>query len=326
MSFTSIVSVGFLLLQLVASHSTEVKCTDFIIPVHVVAPSYPLLLPPLTNGFEATELLLEAEKRDANPNTTSLLGPPVNITTTYTIGATYCAPSNRTKGIVQFLTHGIGFERSYWNLDGELNYQAAATAAGYATFFYDRIGTGLSSHPDPYTIVQVPTELAILVELTKLLKDGKISPKIPKPKKVVHVGHSYGSMLTNGLVASFPDLSDGIILTGFSHVYTYQRWFAISTGFHLARENQPAKFGNLSTGYLTWGDLYYNQYSFLKYPYFDVSVLQKAEAGKQTFTVGQLLTFILAPVLSPGFAKPVLVSSLSSFNDEQLLNIVDNFG
>jgi pimeloyl-ACP methyl ester carboxylesterase len=274
----------------------------------VNAPSYPPILPPLTNGYEATELLLEAEKRDANPNTTLLLGKPVNISATYSIGATYCPPTNKSSGIVQLLSHGIGFDRSYWNLDGELNFKAAAVASGYATLFYDRLGTGLSSHPDPYTTVQVPTELAILVELTKLLKDGKISPKIPKPKKIVHVGHSYGSMLTNALVAIAPDLSDGIILTGFSHVYTYQRWFAISTGFHLASTNQPARFSNLSTGYLTWGDKYYNQYSFLKYPYFDPAVLDKAEAGKQPFTVGQLLTFILAPVSAPGFAKPVLVS------------------
>jgi pimeloyl-ACP methyl ester carboxylesterase len=210
---------------------------------------------------------------------------------------------------VQLLTHGLGFDRSYWDLDGdEYNYISAATGAGYSTFSYDRLGNGASTIADPYTTVQTVVELAILTELTTLLRAGTISSSIPIPKKVVHVGHSYGSLLSNGMAAKYPDLSDGIVLTGYSLNTTWQLWFEISTSFHLASENQPSRFGNLSSGYLTWGDKYYNQYSFLKYPYFDPKVLDQAEAGKQPFTLGELLTFPLVPFLAPKFAKPVLVS------------------
>jgi hypothetical protein len=251
------VSILVLLLEAVAAHDA-VNCLDLIIPVSVNAPTYPPIFPPLANGYEATALLSQAAKRDADPDTTKLLGKPINISTTFSIGATYCSPTTKKSSVVQLLTHGLGFDRSYWNLDGDLNYKNAAAAAGYATLFYDRLGNGISTIADPYTTVQVPVELAILVELTSLLRSGKISPKIPKAAKVVHVGHSYGSLLSNALVASVPELSDAAIMTGYSHNSTWQRWFEISTAFHLAKENQPARFVNYSSGYLTWGDKYYN--------------------------------------------------------------------
>jgi pimeloyl-ACP methyl ester carboxylesterase len=95
----------------------------------------------------------------------------------------------------------------YWHFGGpEYNYALAATTAGYATLSYDRLGNGKSPIIDPYNEQQAQVELAILVELTKLLKAGKISPKIPKPAKVVHVGHSYGSLFSKRIAAGHPIL------------------------------------------------------------------------------------------------------------------------
>ena len=71
---------------------------------------------------------------------------------------------------VQYLVHGVGFDSrysqcvsvaldratysmcfSYWDftVDGSdtYSYVAAAANAGYTTFRYDRLGTGLSDHP-----------------------------------------------------------------------------------------------------------------------------------------------------------------------------------
>lgn len=42
----------------------EPACFHLIVPVHVDSQSYPLLLPILKNGYEATELVLQATKRD----------------------------------------------------------------------------------------------------------------------------------------------------------------------------------------------------------------------------------------------------------------------
>jgi pimeloyl-ACP methyl ester carboxylesterase len=208
------------------------------------------------------------------------------------------------------LTHGLGFDRSYWDLDGELNYITAATAAGYSTFSYDRLGNGISTIADPYNTVQTVIELAILTKITTMLRAGTISKEIHVPRKIVHIGHSYGSQLSNALIASTPDLSDGVVLTGYSLNATWFPWFERVSTFHLASENQPARFANRSSGYLTWGDKYTNQYAFLKYPYFDPKVLEKAEAGKYPFTLGEFITFPLIPNVASKFAKPVLVRHL----------------
>lgn len=40
------------------------KCFDLLVPVHVESQSYPLLVPILKNGYEGTEFVLQATKRD----------------------------------------------------------------------------------------------------------------------------------------------------------------------------------------------------------------------------------------------------------------------
>lgn len=59
---------------------------------------------------------------------------------------------------------------------------------------------------------------------------------IAKPDKVVHVGHSFGSIVTNALVASHPTLSDGIVLTGFSQNFEWVGQWLVSTVFRLAED------------------------------------------------------------------------------------------
>jgi pimeloyl-ACP methyl ester carboxylesterase len=153
------------------------------------------------------------------------------------------------------------FVNSYWNFgNSTYNYISAANTAGFTTLSYDRLGTGASPKADPYSIVQAPVELAILTKITELLRSGNLHRKIPKPKKVVHVGHSYGSSLSNALVATRPELSDGLVTTGYSHNGNFFRDFLINTGFHLARDNSP-RFKGYSTGYVTWPDKYSNEYS-----------------------------------------------------------------
>lgn len=193
-------------------------------------------------------------------------------------------------------------------MPGDYSYTAAALAAGYSTFSYDRIGTGLSSKVDPYTVIQAPVELAILIELTTMLRSGRIAG-CGVPSKVVHVGHSYGSVLSNALAALAPTLTDGIVLTGYSNNDTYQPLFLVTTG-HLASEDQAARFAGYSSGYVTWADKYYNQYSFFAYPYFDPTVLTVSEENKWPFTIGEVVTTAVLNFSAPLFKGPVLVRFL----------------
>lgn len=197
----------------------------------------------------------------------------------------------------------------YWAFgNATYNYALAATSAGYATLYYDRLGTGKSEYPDPYLDIQTQTQVAILAKLTQLVLNGHLSPRIPIPKKVIHVGHSYGSLITNGVVATQPNLSDGLVLTGFSYNDTWIPTFELALSFHLARENNPSRFSQLSSGYLTWGDKYDNQGAFLRTPFFDPAALEIAEKSKAPFALGEFLSLGAVPLLAPQFRGPVFVT------------------
>lgn len=200
----------------------------------------------------------------------------------------------------------------YWDFGGvDYSYIAAATALGYATLSYDRLGVGRSEHADPYSEIQVPTQVTILTKISEMIRNGQLSERIMRPKKVVHIGHSFGSLITNGLVAARPSLSDGIVLTGFSHNVSWTPLFELCLGFELARTNNPARFRHYSTGYLTWGNEYDNQCAFYTYPFFNAAILKEAEARKAPFAIAELLSFASIPLLAPNFTGPVLVSLLS---------------
>lgn len=199
----------------------------------------------------------------------------------------------------------------YWDFGGvEYSYIAAATALGYATLSYDRLGVGQSEHANPYSEIQVPTQVAILAKISEMVRNGQLSERIMKPEKLVHVGHSFGSLITNGLVAARPTLSDGIVLTGFSHNISWTPLFELCLGFELARTNNPARFRHYNTGYLTWGNEYDSQCAFYTYPFFDTAMLKEAELRKAPFAIAELLSFASVSLIAPNFTGPVLVSLL----------------
>jgi hypothetical protein len=84
-----------------------------------------------------------------------LAGGQRNVTRTYNISGTLCVPKSgqKDKNTVQFLIHGIGYDSRYWDFSGSgvpnnHSYVRAGAEAGYATFRYDRLGTGLSEKPE----------------------------------------------------------------------------------------------------------------------------------------------------------------------------------
>ncbi|EXJ91975.1 hypothetical protein A1O3_00525 [Capronia epimyces CBS 606.96] len=318
MYFTTLLSVTLLL---AATEATGVarnpyNCMSFVVPVPV--DNVTLVVPPFPDfpdQYAATAFANEVTKQITFPGPS----PDANLTTlttTFDISAEYCTPAtaNPKSPTLLILTHGIGFNRSYWDFylpgtpdDAQYSYINRVTAAGYSTLSWNRLGIEPSTIPDPYRELQSLVELAVLTSLTTLVRAGKIA-QVPQPQKVVHVGHSWGSILSNALAAVAPGLSDGLVLTGYSHLVTYQNLFIADTSFHIASQNQPDRFPNqtYSTGFLTWPDKYANQFSFLLYPYFDPVVLDRAEETKYPFTVGEFLTAATLPLEAPQFQGPVL--------------------
>lgn len=142
------------------------------------------------NESQVAETWLEFVTK-GSPFTDEIMGGLETISGTYDIGATLCVPANDIKPTgVQLLTHGVGFDRTYWDFAPGYSYADVAIIFGYATFFYDRLSVGTSSKPPPLK-VQNPIELEILNALATKLRQGQISDIAFST--IVGAGHSYGS-------------------------------------------------------------------------------------------------------------------------------------
>lgn len=197
--------------------ATGRNCRDISVPVSISAQNLVLPFPPTQNDIEVTNVILDALIRDPTS------GPPpqfTNISGTFDLMTTYCEPVSGPGQTLQILTHGIGFDRSYWDFDYQqhnYSYVDYALDQGYSTLSWDRLGLGLSSHLDPVKESQVPLEVAALAKLTAMVHDGAVPDIQATFDKIVHVGHSLGSSITYSLSVSHPKLTDGVVLTGFTH-------------------------------------------------------------------------------------------------------------
>lgn len=196
---------------------------------------------------------------------------PATVSETFNIAAKLCYPKNwsGSSSTVQFLTHGIGFNQSYWDFAEGYSFIDVAAKAGYPTFSHDRLGVGASDHPDPIQIVQAPIQVEIIHTLINFLREGKLAGQAFKD--VVGVGHSFGSIQSVGVLAKYPKDFDAVVLTGFS-----TDTLALPTTFAdfnsaIASQNQPARFGHLPNGYLVVDNSIGNQFAFFYYPNFDVN-------------------------------------------------------
>lgn len=231
-----------------------------------------------------------------------------NIQGTYNLATTFCTPDYGYPDTVQLLTHGIGFDRSYWNVPfNNFNYSYINEAVdhyGYATFSYDRLGIGMSQHGEPVNEIQAQIEIQALRELTYMIRGGKIQ-SVPKFQKVIHIGHSFGSVQTYALTAQYPDISDGIGLTGFSQNGTFLPFFELGGDFVQANKNQ--RLASYPDGYLGAATPSAVQTNFLAPGEFDPAILPFGFSGAQPVTVGELLTIGGAAGSPNALKAPVLI-------------------
>jgi pimeloyl-ACP methyl ester carboxylesterase len=190
-----------------------------------------------------------------------------NVFGTWNIYATLCTPKGNPKpNGVQLLTHGVGFDNSYWDFAEGYSYIDVAAKYGYASFSYDRLGVGKSEKPDPVKIIQAPLEVEIAHSLASSLRAGTFGDV--KFQKVVGVGHSFGSIISNAVTKQYPSALDAAILTGYSTDLSSQPLFLQALNLALANENQPLRFGALNNGFLVSDTAISNQIGFLKAPGF----------------------------------------------------------
>ena len=261
------------------------------------------------NQSEATQALVSQWSPGAN-FLKSILGGYQKVGGTYNIGATICAPktSPTSKKLKwQVLTHGIGYDRRYWDLTSDYSYVDVAAEAGYATLFYDRLGVGESSHEDldPINTIQSPLEVEVLESLITLLRKGSLGIKDFTVAEVVGVGHSFGSALTQALTAIHPTSLNAAVLTGFSVNASGMAAFSLGQNAQIASLSVPQRFANFSNGYLTVSSGVGNQVAFLHSPGVAPDMQALADYVKNTVTFGEFFTAGLGVGPASNFTGPV---------------------
>lgn len=272
------------------------------------------------NQSQITELFVNYTtglvRNDTAPFMDTYIKGTKQVTQSFKISGVYCKPKQgNTSDTLQVLVHGIGFDGNYWNFqsselgvkEADYSYAYAAAAKGYATFRYDRLGTGSSERPkDGYNVVQGPTEVGVLTSVADMVKNtNKIGGK--KWAKTVLVGHSYGSVQSNALSQSRPDLVDGLVLTGFSAYTMGLPFYLVSTVYTQAKTVFPSRLGDAPDSWLVTGTQYSGQQNFA-YPYYVSDGANKLQRQtEQPVTQGSLFTIGALAGPAKSFTGPVQV-------------------
>jgi pimeloyl-ACP methyl ester carboxylesterase len=291
------------------------NCKQLDIPLFATAPSAIYDIPRVNNDIEATAWAIFDATRSTPHNVQSIIKNTIT-SATFNIHAQLCIPkSSQKKDILQIASHGVHYDSRYWDSDyqpDKHSYVNAALKAGYSILTYDRLGVGRSDHPDAYEVVQAPLEQEILHQLTLMARNGtlysfakQVKPADPaftsltKPRKIIHIGHSFGSFLTSAFIANYGNLSDGAIITGY-----FLGQFLASTGSttfsveYAATSNPPYKRGS---GY----------------------VVSKKDGIQNVFFGGNLSTAYTPELLSYGdsIKQPVPIGEFAS-----AFSLIGNYG
>ncbi|GKT65216.1 Ctr copper transporter family protein [Colletotrichum tofieldiae] len=228
---------------------------------------------------------------------------PANISKTYQLASTYCEPDSGPGRVLQILTHGVGFDRRYWDFPANgYNYSYVAPVVddyGYSTFSWDRVGIAGSTHGDPINEIQGWLEVAALKALTDKLRAGTIPEVGTTFDKIVHVGHSLGTIHTFALTAAYPNISDGIVLTGFAPSFSSITALLLGGAFIQASDYAKGYFELSYEGAM--------EICFFAPGHFDPAILTSAYESSTPITVGELFTIGGEVAQLNTFAKPTFV-------------------
>ena len=206
-------------------------CHQFDVAITAEAPGAVYGIPQVIDDLTTVQWAIQADTWSWKVRPDHGILENITIAGTYNIHAQLCVPTGpgRKTNVLQIATHGGHYDGRYWDSEykpEEHSYVYASLAAGYSILTYDRLGAGKSDIPDAYNGVQTAIELDILRQLTKKARDGSLITAhswsdaglevSTKPAKIVHLGHSSGSVVTSAFLATYPEETDGGILTGFA--------------------------------------------------------------------------------------------------------------
>lgn len=223
-----------------------------------------------------------------------------------TLHTELCGPADAKA--VMLLVAGATYGTGYWDFPYEperYSMVRAMNSAGIATLNVDRIGIGRSSHPLS-TAITADSQADAMHQLVGKLRSGELRSAF---EKVVIVGHSLGSAITELEAARFADV-DGVIVTGVAHRLNPPGLAQLFATFGPAALESRFAGRGLDPGYLTTredtrgGAFYYA-------PGTDPQVVAVDDATRETVTATELGS-IAAPFVVPGAAAPVTVPACAS--------------
>jgi pimeloyl-ACP methyl ester carboxylesterase len=281
-------------------------CQDVNIPVTVSA----------MNKQLPTDLVLSNPTSLLNAVASELLVLPVSGT--FNIAGRYCKPEVTIPGrekTLQLLVHGITYDRNYWSGLGFPGYQgnnyswvAYASRQGYHTLSIDRLGNGVSDHPDPITVVQLPVHVETLHGVITAARSGSIANT--NFDKIIYVGHSYGSLIANALSEKYPNDADSLVLTGFSKQLLVACPGVLLTGLFLPADILlPSRFGNLDPGYTAGSSKSGREALFYSVPGrdFDPQIFEVDYQTQGTLSLGETITALISVDEAPNYTGNVFV-------------------
>ncbi|KAI9645956.1 hypothetical protein NHQ30_005393 [Ciborinia camelliae] len=284
------------------SQGGNALCFSGKVSVPVIATTAELLLPEPSSQEEVTQIFQELLQSNSSIIAATYGGTSA-INQTFQIDTTYCVPIGYSPvKTIQILTHGIGLDKSYWDISPGYSYVDAAAVAGYSTLAYNRLGVGGSDHPDPLQIVQASVDVEIQHGLTSLIRQGYFNKTF---ENVIGVGHSYGSIIQLAQNAQYPHDVNGTVLTGFVNDVASLSYTIAANNPAVAAINNPTSWGNLPYGYVVHDTAISIQLPFFRAPYFPASTFKHQVAQKQTYTIGQQFTLPAIYSPAPKFKGPV---------------------
>lgn len=163
-----------------------------------------------------------------------------------TLVAHRCEPRHGRPDTVLVLVHGATYDAAYWSWPQDPavhSFTWAALAAGYAVLAVDRLGQGASSRPAS-ALDTFPAQALTLHQVAQTARRDF--------RRVVFVGHSFGSAEVSQDLATWSRDADAVILTGSGHQVSNATNALSHAGFAPAADLDP-RFASLAAdpGYET---------------------------------------------------------------------------
>jgi pimeloyl-ACP methyl ester carboxylesterase len=219
------------------------------------------------------------------------------------VAGTYCIPSGWAAGPreMDVLNPGATYNSAYWDWPQDpsrFSFVARDLRAGRATFDYDRIGTGLSSHP-PSSTINIQSDAFVLHQVVRWARG--------RADQVNLIGHSYGSMVAIQEAGTYHDIAR-LVVTGAVHAP------AIGVGdllsillLHPAALDVQFIGHGLDLGYLTTdpgvrGALFYSSSG-------EAAVMAEDEINKDVYSSTALASLLTSFLLTPGLNRSSAITA-----------------